>query len=70
MSELNEPSFSNGAVYADLDNDGDQDIVVNNMDMESFLFRNTTSDTGKNNFLKIESKGALSESFAKITVEY
>ncbi|CAH0999012.1 hypothetical protein LEM8419_00305 [Neolewinella maritima] len=38
---LDYPSFSNGAVYADLDNDGDLDYVVNNINDSCFLFRNT-----------------------------
>lgn len=36
----NRPSYSNGAVYADFDNDGDLDIVVNNIDDEPFLYQN------------------------------
>ncbi|NNF74189.1 MAG: VCBS repeat-containing protein [Flavobacteriaceae bacterium] len=68
LSELNEPSFSNGAAYSDLDQDGDLDLVVNNLDQEAFLFRNMTMENSGGNYLKIIPKGNLSESFAKATI--
>lgn len=39
---LNSPSFSNGSAYADFDNDGDFDLVVNNVNMAPFLYQNHT----------------------------
>ncbi len=55
---LNAPSFSNGAVYADLDNDGDLDLIVNNVNMPPFIYRNETSGKPGTNFLNISLKGS------------
>jgi len=70
FSDLNSPSFSNGGVYADLDNDGDLDIVVNNMDDEAFLFKNNAIENKTGNYLKIKTIGNLSEDFAKATIYF
>ncbi len=48
------PSFSNGAAYADFDNDGDLDVIVNNVNQEAFVFKNTLSETTTTNYLKIQ----------------
>ncbi|HEX5025870.1 MAG TPA: VCBS repeat-containing protein [Agriterribacter sp.] len=57
---INEPSMSNGAAYADLDNDGDLDLVVNNIIKPAFVFVNNTNqknDRSKNHFLSVQLKG-------------
>ena len=55
---LNKPSFSNGAAFVDLDDDGDLDYVVNNINDPAFVFENTLKNLdGKNNFLRIKLNG-------------
>lgn len=59
---LDIPSFTNGAAYADLDNDGDLDLVTNNIDDPAFLFENTSNPNHKssanNRYLRIKLSGA------------
>jgi len=55
--EGNTPAFSNGAVYADLDNDGDLDFVVNNIDATALLYENKNSQPGHNTSIQLKLKG-------------
>lgn len=56
---LAEPSFSNGAAYGDLDNDGDLDLIVNNVNMPSFVYENTANlKYPDNRYLRIELEGS------------
>jgi len=69
---LDQPSFSNGNAYADLDNDGDLDLLVNNVNMTSFIYENKT-DTLSKRSLTFDFKGVENNKFgvgAKILLFY
>jgi len=53
---LDQPGFSNGSAYGDLDNDGDLDLVINNVNMPSFIYENTLDEEDAN-FIRIKLKG-------------
>ena len=52
------PTFSNGAIYADLDNDGDLDVVVNNIDDPVLVYENKSNDKKDKPFLEVKLKGS------------
>lgn len=66
---LDHVANSNGAAYADLDNDGDLDLIVNNVSQPAFIFKNNTDTT--RSFLKVKLVGEKQNRYgigAKVTL--
>jgi len=60
---FDELTFSNGAAYADLDNDGDLDLVINNVNQNAMIYQNQAVDNGAN-YLKVQLEGDGENTFS------
>jgi enediyne biosynthesis protein E4 len=60
---LNQASYSNGSAYADLNNDGALDLIINNIDQKAFIYRNNSLEINGNHFIQIDLKGKAYNTF-------
>ena len=68
---LSQPSFSNGAAYADLDLDGDLEMMVNNINDGAFLYKNNSTELGRHYLrLKLTSETKNKKSFGARAIVY
>ncbi len=61
---VGQPSYSNGAVYADLDADGDLDLVVNNIDHKAFVLKNMSREKKRGGYLQFSFSSDMSHAAA------
>lgn len=61
---FSQPSFSNGAAYGDLDNDGDFDVIVNNVNQPAFIYKNNSREVNRNNYIAVSLHGSKKNTFA------
>jgi len=59
-----QPSFSNGAAYGDLDNDGDLDLVINNVNQKALIYKNNSREINRHNYIGVLLKGNGDNSYA------
>lgn len=55
---------SNGAAYADLDNDGDLELIINNVDTRAYIYKNLTTENGNGNYISLSLEGPGNNSAA------
>ena len=76
---VQQSTYSNGAVYADLDNDGSLDLIINNMDEPAGIYKNNGNILTKNNYLRVQLQGSVQNKwgvgaklfvYTKDTVQY
>ena len=67
---ITQNGFSSGGIYADFDNDGDQDLIINNIDEPVTILKNTQELTEGNNYIKFKlSNKKIHNVGAKITIQ-
>ncbi|MFY0627104.1 MAG: VCBS repeat-containing protein [Reichenbachiella sp.] len=61
---IDKATNANGSTYADLDGDGDMDIITNNLNEPSSIYENKSNEVLNNNFIKVRLEGSLINTFA------